>query len=328
MRVGTAKFVAKKIGLKNAEKVITGEELRSLNHNELRKQIAEVNIFARVVPDQKLAIVNALKANGEIVAMTGDGVNDAPALKAAHIGIAMGERGTDVAREASDMVLLNDDFSSIVQAVRTGRRIFDNLKKAIAYIFSVHIPIAGISLLPVLLNMPIVFFPAHIAFLELVIDPTCSIVFEAEKEERGIMSRPPRNLKNPLFGRKSFLFSLFQGLSVLVATIFTYFIAINMGLDEASVRTVAFSTIVFGNIMLIIINLSHSSHLVNTLRNKNKSLLLMITGTLLGLFLVIYNPFLRNLFHFGVLDQSLIIKCAIAAVLSLAWVEIYKIAKK
>ena len=174
---GTAIHIAKQIGLRNPEQCITGPELEALGHLQLRERIKTVNVFARVVPEQKLAIVNALKANQEVVAMTGDGVNDAPALKAAHIGIAMGERGTDVAREASSLVLLNDDFASIVHAVKLGRRIYDNLKKAIAYIFAVHVPIAGMSFLPVLFGLPIALLPAHIAFLELIIDPACSTVF-------------------------------------------------------------------------------------------------------------------------------------------------------
>ncbi|MDO8610611.1 MAG: HAD-IC family P-type ATPase, partial [bacterium] len=223
---GTACYIAKQIGLKNPEKYITGSELLTMDNLQLRERIKNISVFARVVPEQKLAIVNAFKANGDIVAMTGDGVNDAPALKSAHIGIAMGERGTDVARESSDLVLLNDDFFSIVQAVKLGRRIFDNLKKAIAYIFAVHIPIAGMSLLPVLFNLPIVLFPAHIAFLELIIDPACSVVFESEKEEHDVMNRPPRNLKHPLFSKKTFILSLLQGLSVLSIVFITYLLAL------------------------------------------------------------------------------------------------------
>ena len=171
---------------------MTGEELEALAMKNWPRRVRRGNVFARIMPEQKLRIVNALKANGEIVAMTGDGVNDAPSLKAAHIGIAMGGRGTDVAREASSIVLLDDDFGSVVKAVRLGRRIYDNLRKAIGFIFAVHVPIAGLALLPLIFGLPIIFGPIHIAFLEMVIDPVCSLVFEAETEEDDIMRRPPR----------------------------------------------------------------------------------------------------------------------------------------
>lgn len=193
---GTALAIAREAGLAAGE-VMTGAELDDLTEPELRERLPKVNVFARVVPDQKLKLVNAFKANGEVVAMTGDGVNDAPALKAAHIGIAMGGRGTDVAREASSLVLLDDDFASIVEAVRLGRRIYDNLRKAMAYILAIHVPIAGLSLLPVLFGWPLVFFPVHIAFLEFIIDPACSIVFEAEREEPNTMRRPRARPTNP-----------------------------------------------------------------------------------------------------------------------------------
>jgi len=322
---GTAQYIARQIGLKNPDKFITGADLLSLDHLQLREKIKDVNIFARVVPEQKLAIVNALKANGEIVAMTGDGVNDAPALKSAHIGIAMGERGTDVAREAADLVLLNDDFSSIVSAIRLGRRIFDNLKKAIAFILSVHIPIAGMSLLPVLFNLPIILFPAHIAFLELIIDPACSVVFESEKEEHNIMNRPPRDLKSPMFNKPMFVLSLLQGLSILTTVFIVFLISLHYGLGEKEARTMAFMTIVFGNLMLIVINLSHTDNFIEILKNKNRSLFLVLFGAFGFLLLILNIPFLRNIFYFSTVSAKQFLITFAVATISLIWFEGFKL---
>lgn len=218
----TAQSIARQAGLKPLDEIITGPELEKMDKAELQQRVRTVNVFARTVPEQKLRLVNALKANGEVVAMTGDGVNDAPALKAAHIGIAMGGRGTDVAREAASLVLLNDDFSSIVQAVRMGRRIFDHLQKAMTYIVAVHVPIAGMSLIPVMFGWPLALLPVHILFLELVIDPACSVVFEAEPEEEDLMRRHPRSTKKPLFGREILGLGLLQGASVLLIVLTVY----------------------------------------------------------------------------------------------------------
>lgn len=322
---GTALNIAAQIGLKNHEKCITGPEIENMSHAQLRERIKDVNVFARVVAEQKLAIVNALKANGEVVAMTGDGVNDAPALKAANIGVAMGERGTDVARESSALVLLHDDFSSIVHAVRLGRRIFDNLKKAIAYIFAVHVPIAGMSFLPILFNMPIVLLPAHIAFLELIIDPACSTVFESVPEEAGIMSRPPRRLSEPLFNKKSFLVSLLQGLSILAVVFVVFKISLLSNMGEAEARTLAFATMVFANIILIITNLSWSLNIFKILKTKNPALRWVLSTTVVALLVVLYLPFTRNLFHFAVLSPMDIFTAFICGILSPMWFEIYKI---
>ncbi|KJJ83215.1 cation transport ATPase [Candidatus Omnitrophus magneticus] len=318
---GTAIYIAKQIGLKNSEQCITGPELEKMDALQLRDRIKTINVFARVVPEQKLLIVNALKANGEIVAMTGDGVNDAPALKAANIGIAMGDRGTDVAREASALVLLNDDFSSIVQAVKLGRRIFDNLKKAIAYIFAIHVPIAGMSFLPVLFHLPIVLLPAHIAFLELIIDPACSIVFEACPDEKNIMNRPPRNLHEALFNRKTFIFSLLQGLSILVVVFSVFLFALYLKKGEFEARTLAFVTLVFANVMLIMMNLSWSKNLMGIVKSRNQALGWVVFGALLALGLVIYVPILRNLFHFSELSLADIIFALASGMVSLAWFE-------
>ncbi len=321
---GTAQFVARKIGLKKADVYITGSELTQYDHAELCSRIKDVNIFTRVVPEQKLAIVNALKANGEIVVMTGDGVNDAPALKSAHIGVAMGRRGTDVAREASDLVLLDDNFSSIVKAVQMGRRIFDNLKKAIAYIFSVHIPIAGVALIPVIFHWPIVLFPAHIAFLELIIDPACSIVYESEKSEKGIMNRPPRNLTESLFSKKTFFISLLQGASILIVVLGVYGLALHWGFSEEKTRSITFTTLVFGNLMLIITNLSQKNNFTQTLRNGNKALGYILSGTFFGLLMLIYTPFLRSVFHFDILHVEDLLLSMSAAFFGVLWFEIYK----
>ncbi len=322
---GTAQFIARKIGLQNSDRYITGDELRSLSTEDLRKRIRTTNIFARVVPEQKLHIVSALKANREIVAMTGDGVNDAPALKSAHIGIAMGERGTDVAREAADMVLLNDDFSSIVQADKMGRRIFDNLKKAMAYIVSVHIPIAGMSFLPVLFQLPVILYPAHIAFLELIIDPACSIVFESQKEETDIMQRPPRNLKEVLFDRSTFVFSLIQGITLLAVVFIMYVVALQKGFPENEVRSMTFSVIVFGNLFLIISNLSYKEHIFDILKERNKSLLYVLISAVFALFIVLYVPFFQDLFHFALLRTKEVLIAFAGAFFSLIWLEGFKL---
>jgi Ca2+-transporting ATPase len=326
---GTAQHIARQIGLKNPDQFITGPELSQMSQEELREKIKTVNIFARVIPEQKLAIVDALKANGEIVAMTGDGVNDAPALKSSHIGIAMGERGTDVARESSAIVLLNDDFSSIVQAVRLGRRIFDNLRKSISYIFSVHVPIAGMALIPVLMGLPLVLFPAHIAFLELIIDPACSTVFEAEREEKNIMNRPPRNLKERLFGRKNFFYSFLQGLSVLVAVIFIFLWFYNgTPANEDQARTLSFATLVIANIMLIVVNLSGSRSLFTTVNSKNKALWLVVVGALLALFIILLIPLLQNLFHFSPIPLTDFLLAAIVGVVSVSWFKVFDFVKR
>ena len=223
-------------------------------------------MFARIMPAQKLRIVNALKTNGEIVAMTGDGVNDAPSLRAAHIGIAMGGRGTDVAREASSIVLLDDDFGSVVKSIRLGRRIYDNLRKAMGFIFAVHVPIAGLALLPLLFGLPILFGPMHIAFLEMVIDPVCSLVFEAETEEDDVMRRAPRRPDEPLFSGRLIGWSLLQGAFAFVLVAVIFVVALGRGMPEAEVRSLSFFSLVLTIVSLILVNRSFSASLLTALR--------------------------------------------------------------
>jgi Ca2+-transporting ATPase len=325
---GTAQFVAKKIGIKNPETYITGDTLATMNHLELRERIITTNVFARVMPEQKLAIVNALKANGEIVAMTGDGVNDAPALKSAHIGIAMGERGTDVAREAASLVLLNDDFSSIVAAVRLGRRIFDNLTSAMGYILAVHIPIAGMSLLPLVFNLPVVLFPAHIAFLELIIDPSCSVVFESEKEDEHIMKRPPRDLHQTMFNPKKLLIIALQGLSILLATFVLLIVTTKSGRSELEIRSVTFTSLVLANLLLIIVNLSWRKNIFQILLSANRALVIVIVAAIACLAVILYVPFFADLFHLAplrILDFFIIAPIMFVSIL---WFEALKLLKK
>jgi Ca2+-transporting ATPase len=322
---GTARHVARRIGLADPERTITGPELDAIGEDELRRRIDSVNVYARVVPEQKLRLVEALKANGEIVAMTGDGVNDAPALKAAHIGIAMGERGTDVAREASALVLLDDDFSSIVKAVRMGRRIWDNLKKATAYIFAIHVPIAGLSLIPVLLKWPLVLFPVHILFLELIIDPACSIVFEAEPEEAGVMRRPPRKTNDPMFGNHAFRMSVLQGLVVLIIALGLYAFILKLGGGELKARAMAYTTLIVSNIGLILTNRSWTRTILSMLRSPNPALWWVIGGAAAFLGVVLVIPFARDLFRFNPLHVYDIALCLLAGLLSIAWFEGFKL---
>ena len=322
---GTARNIARQIGLKLEDQLITGPELDALSDDELKERIKTVSVFARAVPEQKLRIVNALKSNNEVVAMTGDGVNDAPALKAAHIGIAMGGRGTDVAREAAALVLLDDNFASIVQAVRSGRRIFDNLKKAMAFIFSVHLPIAGMSLIPVLLNWPLALLPVHILFLELIIDPACTIIFEGEADEKDIMQRPPRSLEEPLFGRSMILSGLIQGLGVLAVVLAVYVLIHTRGYGEAEARMISFVCMVIGNLGLIFTNRSWKNSILKTLRVPNKALWWVTGGTVFFLALIMSTPVLRELFKFAPLHRWELVLIVLSGLASILIAESIKI---
>jgi Ca2+-transporting ATPase len=325
----TATNIGKQIGIKNPELCITGSELNEMTEDELCERIKVVNIFARVIPEQKLKIVNALKRNNEIVAMTGDGINDAPALKAANIGIAMGEKGTDVAREASSLVLMDDNFASIVGAVKMGRKIFDNLQKALGYIFAIHVPIAGLSLIPVLFSdLPLILWPVHIVFLELIIDPACSMIFEAEKEEKNVMSRPPKEINEPFFGARKIFFSCMQGIGILIISLLVYFIGLKMGYTEKGVRTLTFVTLIAANIAVILSNRSWTSGIYSIMLTPNKAVRYIVGGAVVFLILILNIPFLLDLFQFEKIGYLELLICTVAGFSSIIWFEAYKQLKK
>jgi Ca2+-transporting ATPase len=321
----TALAVARVAGIDHESELLTGAEMAVLSDAELQARIARTRIFARIAPEQKLRLVQAYQANGEVVAMTGDGVNDAPALKAAHIGIAMGGRGTDVAREAAALVLLDDNFATIVGAIRLGRRIYDNLHKAMTYIIAAHVPIAGMALMPLLFALPLAFSPAHIVFLELIINSACAIVFEAEPEESGVMHRPPRRPDAALFDLRTLLVALAQGVGVLLTVGMIYAIALHRGQGAEEARALAFTTLVIGNLSLILANRSWTRSLFTALFSPNRALWWVVSGTLTLLALVLYLPGLRDLFRFAPLHANDLALCFAAGLSSILWFELFKL---
>jgi Ca2+-transporting ATPase len=320
---GTAQSIAREIGIQNASEVITGPDLESMSEEELTARVKTVNLFARMIPEQKLQLVQALKANGEIVAMTGDGVNDAPALKAAHIGVAMGSRGTDVAREAGSIVLLDDAFESIVKGVDTGRRIFNNLKKAMLYIFVVHVPIAGLSLVPVFLGWPLMLLPIHIVFLELIIDPACTVVFEAEQAEKGIMDRRPRSLTESLFSFRSLVVGMVQGGAVLAGVLTIVFWTLR-SYNEPVARAAAFTIMVMCNLGLILLSRAGKRSLFETIRKRNSPQIWVTLGSLVFLALSLFVPWLQNLFVFARVPLDVLGISAAATVIILTIANVAK----
>jgi Ca2+-transporting ATPase len=294
----TARAIARQAGIDSSE-VVTGEEMHKLDDAALAQRAKTTGVFARIMPEQKLRIVQALKADGEIVAMTGDGVNDAPSLKAAHIGIAMGGRGTDVAREASSIVLLDDEFGSIVTAIRLGRRIYDNLRKAMGFIFAVHVPIAGLALLPLAFGLPIIFSPIHIAFLQMVIDPVCTLVFEAEIDERDVMLRPPRAPDTPLFSWPLIVWSVLQGALAFGFVSVVFIVALWRGMPPDEVRALVYFSLIMAVISLILVNRSFSSSLISAFRRPNPALAWILLAVVTILVLTLLWPTAAALFRFG-----------------------------
>ncbi|MBA3056115.1 MAG: cation-translocating P-type ATPase [Sphingomonadales bacterium] len=305
----TARSIAAAAGIEDGE-VITGEELDALDDAALARRLPQVSVFARIMPEQKLRIVEAFKADGEIIAMTGDGVNDAPSLKAAHIGVAMGKRGTDVAREASAIVLLEDDFGSIMQTIALGRRIYDNIRKAMEFIFAVHVPIAGLALMPLLLGQPMLLGPIHIALLEMVIDPVCALVFEAEGAEEDQMSRQPRDPAVPMFSIPMVIWGVFQGGLSFILLAGVYFAGMHLDLPETELRGLMFFSLIAAIVALILANRSYSTSLAKAFRSHNKALAMVLTAVgLVSATILLVRP-VREFLKFGELNP---VDCAVAA---------------
>ncbi len=321
---GTALAIARHAGIDTGAGVLTGVDIAAMDAAALAQAVRRVNVFARIRPEQKLQLISAYKADGEVVAMTGDGVNDAPALKAAHIGVAMGRRGTDVAREASALVLLEDDFQSIVKAIRLGRRIYENIRNAMRYILAVHVPIAGMSFLPLVFGWPVFLYPVHVVFLEFVIDPACSIVFEAEKNEESAMRRPPRDPREPLFSLQMLGVSLLLGASVLATVCLAYGWAVGNGLAGAEAGSFGFAAIVFGNLAMIHATRFRDRLFLDALRSPNPALWWITGGTLAALGLSIYVPPVADVFRFAPLAPGYLALAAAAGITGVLWYEVYK----
>lgn len=326
----TALAIAGQIELDHNSEVLTGQQVLHLTKEALQEKVKEVNIYARMFPEAKLKVIDALKENGEVVAMTGDGVNDGPALKAAHIGIAMGLRGSEVAKSAASLILTDDDLAHMTDAVALGRKIYDNLKKAIQYIVSIHIPIILIVTLPLLLlwKFTDIFSPVHVIFLELIMGPTCSIIYENEPMEPGTMQRTPRKMGVSFLSFKQLSMSIVQGLIITAGCLGIGYYYIQQGCDAASVRTVIFITLLFCNIFLTLVNRSFQFIVFTTITYKNNLVPIIIGITLLFIAALVYLPFVRDLFRLNTLSFTMLASCVGVALISTLWIDVWKILRR
>jgi Ca2+-transporting ATPase len=326
----TTASIAEQVGFKGYEKTISGDELMQLSDEALQSKVKDIQIFTRMFPEAKLRIINALKSNNEIVAMTGDGVNDGPALKAAHIGIAMGKKGTEIAKQAASLILMEDDLSKMVDAIAMGRRIYTNLKKAIQYIISIHIPIVLTVFLPLALGWiyPNIFSPVHIIFLELIMGPTCSIIYENEPMEKNTMKKMPRALSNTFFNWKELTTSIIQGLMITVGSMVAYQYAVHQLWDEATTRTIVFTVLIAANILLTLVNRSFYYSLFTTLLYKNNLVIIIILITIAITGLLIFVPPLTTFFGFAQLSMNQILISIGFGFSSVIWYELVKLIKR
>ena len=323
---GTAVAIGKQVGIKNSDIYVTGDELVHLSEDQLRLKVKEINIFARMFPDAKLRLIEALKANGEVVAMSGDGVNDSPALKSAHIGIAMGKGGSEVAKSAASIILMDDDLKWMVDAIALGRKIYENLKKAIRYIISIHIPIILIVALPVFFfwKYSSIFSPVHVIFLELIMGPTCSIIFENEPIEQNSMNKPPRKIGYDFFSFKELLISIVQGVIITIFCLSIGYYFMTVGKTETFVRTIIYTTLIFSNIFLTLVNRSFYYSVFTTIRYKNHMIPLIILISVIVLLLSVYYQPVRYVFEFDPLSALDWFICIGLAFSGVFWIEIYK----
>ncbi|RDI57632.1 cation-translocating P-type ATPase [Flavobacterium glaciei] len=322
----TTATIAKQIGFRNADKTLNGDELMAMDDATLREKVMETSIFTRMFPEAKLKIIKALKDNNQIVAMTGDGVNDGPALKSAHIGIAMGKKGTEIAKEAANLILIDDDFSKMIDAIAMGRKIYNNLKKAIQYIISIHIPIIMIVLIPLALGWiyPNIFSPVHVIFLEIIMGPTCSIIYENEPMERNLMLLQPRPFTNTFFKLKEVTISIIQGLVITLGLLLVYQYCVGTGCSESATRTVVFLTLISSNIFLTLTNRSFYYSIFTTLKYKNNLVLMIISITILITASLLFVPFFAAFFEFEKVSGFQIGLSIIVGLVSVLWIEIYK----